>query len=87
MIGNRLQMSDRIKNTDELEFVIFCIENLALRLKTDAEHIYTALAESSSFLYDYIVAHYGVLHTQDKEYKRNFTDSQRMPLKHRFGLP
>ena len=68
MSGTGLQMNDRIKNTDELEFAIFCIENLALRLKTDAEHIYTALAESSNFLYDYIVAHYGVLHTQDKEY-------------------
>ena len=40
---SELQMSGRIKNTDELEFAIFCIENLALRLKTDAEHIYTAL--------------------------------------------
>ena len=68
MSGSWLQMNDRIKNADELEFVIFCIENLALRLKTDAEHIYTALAEASSFLYDYIVAHYDVLHTQDKEY-------------------
>ena len=68
MSGSWLQMSDRIKNADELEFVIFCIENLAIRLKTDAEHIYTTLAESSSFLYDYIVAHYDVLHTQDKEY-------------------
>ena len=68
MIGSGLQMNDRIKNSDELAFMIFCIENLALRLKTDAEHIYTALAESSSFLYDYIVAHYDVLHTQDKEY-------------------
>ena len=68
MSGSGLQMNDRIKNADELEFVIFCIENLALRLKTDAEHIYMALAESNSFLYDYIVAHYDVLHTQDKEY-------------------
>ena len=64
MIGSGLQMNDRIKNTDELEFAIFCIENLAIRLETDAEHIYTALAEASSFLYDYIVAHYGVLHTK-----------------------
>ena len=68
MSGSWLQMNDRIKNADELEFVIFCIENLAIRLKTNAEHIYTALAESSSFLYDYVVAHYDVLHTQDKEY-------------------
>ena len=43
MSGSWLQMNDRIKNADELEFAIFCIENLALRLKTDAEHIYTAL--------------------------------------------
>lgn len=64
-------MNDRIQNRDELEFAVFCIENLAVRLKTDAERIYTALAESSSFLYDYIVAHYGVLHTQDKDYILN----------------
>ena len=61
-------MNNNIKNIDELEFAVFCIENLAIRLKTDDEHIYTALAESSSFLYDYIVAHYDVLHTQDKQY-------------------
>lgn len=39
MNGSWLQMNDRIKNSDELEFVIFCIENLAIRLETDAEHI------------------------------------------------
>jgi len=61
-------MNNGIKNVDELEFAVFCIENLAFRLQMDAEQIYTALAESSSFLYDYIVAHYEVLHTQDKEY-------------------
>lgn len=61
-------MNNNIKNIDELEFAVFCIENLAFRLQTDAEQIYTALAESSAFLYDYIVAHYEVLHTQDKQY-------------------
>ena len=61
-------MNNNIKNIDELEFAVFCIENLAVRLQMDAEQIYTALAESSSFLYDYIVAHYEVLHTQDKQY-------------------
>jgi len=61
-------MNTGIRNTDELEFAVFCIENLASRLQTDAEQIYTALAESSTFLYDYIVAHYEVLHTQDKQY-------------------
>ena len=61
-------MNNNIKNIDELEFAVFCIENLAVRLQMDAEQIYTALAESSAFLYDYIVAHYEVLHTQDKQY-------------------
>lgn len=61
-------MKDSIHSTDELEFAVFCIENLASSLQIDAEQIYTALAESSTFLYDYIVAHYEVLHTQDKEY-------------------
>lgn len=61
-------MNHNIKNIDELEFAVFCIEKLAVRLQKDAEQIYTALAESSSFLYDYIVAHYEVLHTQDKQY-------------------
>lgn len=61
-------MNNNIKNIDELEFAVFCIENLAVRLQMDTEQIYTALAESSSFLYDYIVAHYEVLHTQDKQY-------------------
>ena len=61
-------MNNGIKNVDELEFAVFCIENLAFRLQMDAEQIYTALAESSRFLYDYIVAHYDVLHTQDKGY-------------------
>ena len=64
-------MNNNIKNIDELEFAVFCIENLAVRLQMDAEQIYTALAESSAFLYDYIVAHYEVLHTQDKQYNIN----------------
>lgn len=61
-------MDDSIDNTEKLEFAVFCIENLAVRMKADGECIYTALAESSRFLYDYIIAHYDVLHTQDKDY-------------------
>lgn len=34
-------MSDeQIANSDELEFAIFCIENIAARLNMNAEHIY-----------------------------------------------
>ena len=44
-----------IANLNELEFVIFCIENIALKLKVNAEEVYIALTEKSSILNDYIV--------------------------------
>ena len=57
-----------IANLNELEFVIFCIENIALKLKVNAEEVYIALTEKSSILNDYIVPEYETLHTQSKEY-------------------
>ena len=57
-----------IANLNELEFVIFCIENIALKLKVNAEDVYIALAEKSSILNDYIIPEYEILHTQGKEY-------------------
>ena len=57
-----------IANLNELEFVIFCIENIALKRKVNAEDVYIALAEKSSILNDYIVPEYEMLHTQSKEY-------------------
>lgn len=59
---------DKIGNENELEFAIFCIENLADRLKAAPEAVYHALAEKSDILYGYIVPNYPVLHTQGKEY-------------------
>ncbi len=60
--------SQAIKNTDELEFAIFCIENVAEKLNVGAEKIYEALTEESDILNGYIVPCYDVLHTQGKEY-------------------
>ena len=57
-----------IANLNELEFVIFCIENIALKLKVNAEEVYIALTEKNSILTDYIVPEYEMLHTQSKEY-------------------
>ena len=57
-----------IANLNELEFVIFCIENIALKLKVNAEEVYIALTEKRSILNDYIVPEYETLHTQSKEY-------------------
>lgn len=59
---------NRIKNAQELEFAIFCIENVAAKLGVEAERIYRSLTEKSNILYDYIVPEYDVLHTQSKEY-------------------
>ena len=55
-------------NSKELEFAIFCIENIAVRLNISAEKVYSALTEKSNILSDYIVPEYGILHTQSKDY-------------------
>ena len=57
-----------IKNADELEFAVFCIENIAIRLGKNAEDIYQALTEKSDILNSYIIPEYEVLHTQSKDY-------------------
>lgn len=57
-----------IKNTDELEFAIFCIENIANRLNINAEKVYNALTKQSNILNNYIVPNYDILHTQSKDY-------------------
>ena len=63
--------SDRIsviKDTKELEFAIFCIENVAEELGVGAERIYRAFTEQSELLNQYIIPEYGILHTQSKGY-------------------
>lgn len=63
-------MSDntKIATADELEFAIFCIENIALKLGKNAEEVYQALTEKSNILNSYIIPEYEVLHTQGKDY-------------------
>lgn len=58
----------KIKDMQELEFAIFCIENVAKKLQKTADQIYVALVEKSNILHDYIVPVYEILHTQGKEY-------------------
>lgn len=57
-----------IKNSEELEFSVFCIENIALKLGAGAELIYKALTDQSDILNNYIVPEYEVLHTQSRDY-------------------
>ena len=60
--------NEKIKNFSELEFAVFCIENVAAKLGVDAEYVYQALTEKSDILNGYIVPEYEVLHTQSREY-------------------
>ena len=56
-----MMADEKIKNSNELEFAVFCIENVA-------ERVYQAFTEKSDILNGYIVPEYEVLHTQSREY-------------------
>lgn len=58
----------KIENTNELEFAVFCIENIAIRLEKNAEEVYKMLTEESNILSGYIIPEYEMLHTQGKDY-------------------
>lgn len=61
-------MKQKISNVKELEFCVFCIENIATRLGINPKEVYTMIAEQSDILNDYIVPEYEMLHTQGKDY-------------------
>lgn len=56
-----------IQTNEQLEFAVFCIENIAQFLHIDTIKLYNKLYESD-ILNHYIVANYDILHTQDKNY-------------------
>ena len=55
-------------NNKQLDFSVFCIENVAEYLDLHGEEIYKLLTEKSDILDSYIIPCYDVLHTQGKEY-------------------
>lgn len=61
-------LNGKIKNVRELEFAIFCIENVAEKLGVGAEKIYNIFTKESNILNEYVVPEYEILHTQSKEY-------------------
>ena len=52
----------------ELEFAVFCIENIAKELSVDGTRAYDMLAVQTDIVQNYIIPCYDVLHTQGKEY-------------------
>lgn len=63
-----MKMDKMMCGSRELEFAIFCIENVASRLHVDAQNVYVALSEQTNILNDYIIPEYEALHTQSKDY-------------------
>ena len=63
-----MMADEKIKNSNELEFVVFCIENVAAKLGVNAERVYQAFTGKSDILNGYIVPEYEMLHTQSLEY-------------------
>ena len=61
-------MKQNIEKSRELEFAIFCIENIAAKLGVSAEKVYEKKKKKSDILNDYIIPEYEILHTQGKEY-------------------
>ena len=57
-----------IKSSRELEFAVFCIENVAAALGKTSGDVYRALSGNNGILHQYIVPSYDVLHTQGKDY-------------------
>lgn len=41
--------NENIKNSRELEFAVFCIENVAARLGVDAKRVYQAFTKKAIF--------------------------------------
>lgn len=64
----RERVNASIQTEKELDFAIFCIENVAIYLGVEAEKVFEALTVKSDILNGYIVPCYEVLHTQGKEY-------------------
>lgn len=62
-----METDTAIMDINQLEFVVFCIENIAIRLGVNAGRVYRAL-EDSHILHGYIVPEYDALHTQSKDY-------------------
>ena len=51
----------------QIEFSVFCIENVAQRLGKSGSELFKIL-NSSGLLHNYIIPSYEALHTQSKQY-------------------
>lgn len=52
---------------NQIEFAVFCIENVAIKLGISGDEAYQLLTKENNVLDEYIITNYEILHTQDKE--------------------
>ena len=52
----------------QLDFAVFCVENVAEHLNLTGAEVYALLAEKSNILDEYVIEYYDALHTQGKDY-------------------
>lgn len=62
------QSTQTSQSDKEIEFSVFCIENVAAELHIPGSEAYQMLAVDSDILDTYVIANYEILHTQGKEY-------------------
>lgn len=60
--------SCRIAGAQELQFAVFCIENVAAALGKPSGDVYRALSGPGGILHQYIIPSYETLHTQGRQY-------------------
>lgn len=53
---------------EQIEFAVFCIENVAVKLGITGDEVYRLITEANPILDDYIIPNYDILHTQGKDY-------------------
>ena len=53
---------------EQIEFAVFCVENLAIDLNMDPTDAYDLLTIESDVLSSYIIPCFDALHTQDRQY-------------------
>ena len=63
-----MNFENHIMTDRELEFAVYCIENVAAALGKPSGDVYRALSGDGGILHQYIVPSYDVLHTQGKDY-------------------
>lgn len=59
---------EQVLGAKEIEFSVFCIENIAEKLGIPGDEVYQMLTAKSDILDHYIIVNYEILHTQGKEY-------------------